>query len=236
MFWEETVFLFHRFTRAQAIAYALNNLAWVARADGDLEQAQATLDDALARFRRLEDRPGEALTLAHMGNLSRSLGDFEAARAHLEDALRIRSDVGDRRAMLSTRIGLGLVAMTAGDAAAGRALLSAALAHTEAVDDLPAMACVQTNWAIGEERLGELERAACLYEDGCALLGLQRLQRPEAWGRLALHDVCVTLGDEPRAQTALQRARALFVAVGDARGVPYTDAKPALTRVKQPGA
>jgi tetratricopeptide (TPR) repeat protein len=236
LFWEETVFLFHRFARAQAIAYALNNLAWVARADGDLDQARGTLDDALARFRRLRDRPGEALTLAHLGNLSRSLGDFGAARAHLEDALRIRSDLGDRRAMLSTRIGLGLVAMTAGDAAAGRALMSAALAHTEAVDDLPAMACVQTNWAIGEERRGELERAACLYEDGCALLGLQRLQRPEAWGRMALHEVCVALGDEAGAEAALRRARALFVAVGDARGVPYTDAKPALTGVKQPGA
>jgi predicted ATPase/DNA-binding SARP family transcriptional activator len=234
--WEETIFLFHRFARAQATAYALNNLAWVARADGDLEQAQATLDDALARFRRLQDRPGEALTLAHMGNLSRSRGDFEAARARLEEALTIRSDLGDSRAMLSTRVGLGLVAMTAGDAGAGRALLSAALAHTEAVDDLPAMACVQTNWAIGEERLGELAQAARLYEDGCALLGHQRLQRPEAWGRMALHDVCVALGDGRRAQTALQRARALFVAVGDARGVPYTDAKPALSAVKQPGA
>jgi predicted ATPase/DNA-binding SARP family transcriptional activator len=236
MFWEETVFLFHRFARAQAIAYALNNLAWVARADGDLEQAQATLDDALARFRRLEDRRGEALTLAHMGNLSRSLGDFEAAHARLEEALTIRSDLGDRRAVLSTQIGLGLLAMMAGDAPAGRALLSATLAHLEAVDDLPAMACVQTNWAIGEERLGELQQAARLYEDGCALLGLQRLQRPEAWARMALHDVCVTLGDNPRAQTALQRARALFVAVGDARGVSYTDAKPAVSRVKQPGA
>ncbi len=235
MFWEETVFLFHRFARAQATAYALNNLAWVARADGDLEQAQATLDEALARFRRLQDRRGEALTLAHMGNLSRSLGDFGAARAHLEEALTIRSDLGDRRAVLSTRIGLGLVAMTAGDAATGRALLSAALAHTEAVDDLPAMACVQTNWGIGEERLGELERAARLYEDGCALMSVQRLQRVEAWGRVGLYDVCVALGDESRAQTALQRAQALFVAVGDARGVPYTDAKPALSAVKQPG-
>jgi tetratricopeptide (TPR) repeat protein len=235
MFWEETVFLFHRFARAQAIAYALNNLAWVARADGDLEQAQATLDEALARFRRLQDRRGEALTLAHMGNLSRSLCDFGAARAHLEEALTIRSDLGDRRAVLSTRMGLGLVAMTAGDAAAGRALLSAALAHTEAVDDLPAMACVQTNWGIGEERLGELEQAARLYEDGCALLSVQRLQRVEAWGRVGLYDVCVALGDESRAQTALQRARALFVAVRDARGVPYTDAKPVLSAVKQPG-
>jgi predicted ATPase/DNA-binding SARP family transcriptional activator len=184
IFWEETIFLFHRFARAQAIAYTLNNLAWVVRADGDLEQAQATLDDALARFRRLHDRPGEALTLAHMGNLSRSRGDFEAARARLEQALTIRSELGDRRAMLSTRVGLGLAAMTAGDAGAGRALLSAALAHTEAVDDLPAMACVQTNWAIGEERLGELEQAARLYEDGCALLGLQSCsasRRGAAW-------------------------------------------------------
>jgi hypothetical protein len=98
------------------------------------------------------------------------------------------------------------------------------------------MAGVQTNWAIGEERLGELQQAARLYEDGCALLGLQRLKRLEAWSRLALHDVCVRLGDEPRAQEALQRARALFVAVGDARGVPYTDAKPSLSGVKQPGA
>ena len=141
-------------------------------------QARATLDDALARFRRLEDRRGEALTLAHMGNLARSLGDFETARARLEKALAIRSELGDRRAMHSTRIGLGLLAMTAGDAAAGRALLSAALADLEAVDDLPAMAGLQTNWAIGEERLGELEQAARLYENGSALLGASAAASP----------------------------------------------------------
>ena len=33
---EETIFLFHRFARAQAIGYALNNLAWTARASGDI--------------------------------------------------------------------------------------------------------------------------------------------------------------------------------------------------------
>jgi hypothetical protein len=138
--------------------------------------------------------------------------------------------------MLITRVGIGLLAMTAGDAAAGRALLSGALAHSEAVDDLPAMGGTRMTWAIGEERLGELERAGRLYEDGCALLGLQRLQRAEAWSSLALHDVCVAMGDERRADTALQRARALFVAVGDARGVRLTDAKPALSALKQPGA
>ena len=234
--WEETVFLFHRFARAQATAYALNNLAWAARANGDVDDARATLEDALARFRRLQDWRGEALTLAHMGNLARSLGDFETARARLEEALAIRSDLGDRRAIHSTRIGLGLLTMTAGDAPAGRALLSAALADLEAVDDLPAMAGLQTNWAIGEERLGELEQAARLYENGCALLGAQRLQRLEAWGRLALHEVSMALGDQQRARIELQRARALFVAVGDARGIAYTDANPLLSAVKQLGA
>jgi predicted ATPase/DNA-binding SARP family transcriptional activator len=236
MVWEETVFLFHRFTRAPATAYALNNLAWAARVDGDLPGAEAMLRDALARFRRLEDRRGEALTLAHLGNLSRSRGDVEAARAQLEHALAIRSELGDRRAVLSTRIGLGLLAMDAGDAAAGRAALGAALAHTEAVDDLPAMAGTQMDWALGEERLGELDRAATLYEDAGALLGLQRLQRFEAWTRVALHDVSVALGDELRARTALQRARALFVAVGDARGLSSTAANPALSGGKDRGA
>jgi hypothetical protein len=44
----------------------------------------------------------------------------------------------------------------------------------------------------------------------------------------------VALGDAPRAQMALERARALFVAVGGARGIAYTDAKPLLSAVKQP--
>jgi tetratricopeptide (TPR) repeat protein len=235
MFWEETIFLFHRFTRARATTYALNNLAWAARADGDLEQAGPILDEALARSRRLDDRRGEALTLAHLGSLSRSLGDFDAARARLEEALAIRSDLGDRRAMLSTRMGLGLLAMTAGDAASGRGILGAELARAEAVDDVPAIAGAQMIWAIGEERLGEFERAARLYEDGGALLGLQRLHRLEGWVRAALHDVCVTLGDDHRAETALQRARALFATVGDLRGVRYTHAKPVLSPLQPPG-
>ena len=228
MFWEETVFLFHRFARAQAIAYALNNLAWV---DARRWRPRAGAGHPRRCARALPEPGGPAGRGADpraSGQPRALAGRLRGRARRLEEALTIRSDLGDRRAMLSTRIGLGLLAMTAGDAPAGRALLSAALAHLEAVDDLPAMAGVQTNWAIGEERLGELQQAARLYEDGCALLGLQRLQRLEAWSRLALHDVCVALGDEPRAQTALQRARALFVAVGDARGVPYTDAKPAL--------
>ncbi len=75
---EETIFAFHRFARAQAIGYALNNLAWATRATGDIARATAALDEALERFRAIEDRRGEAMTLNHMGSLARSQGDFDA--------------------------------------------------------------------------------------------------------------------------------------------------------------
>ena len=74
LYFEETIFLFHRFRRAQAAAYALNNVAWTARAVGDADVGRAVLADALARFRAIEDASGEALTLNHMGNLARSRG------------------------------------------------------------------------------------------------------------------------------------------------------------------
>ena len=79
--WDETLYLFHRFARGQAIGYALNNLAWVMRAEGEPASARAALVEALGRFRSLEDRPGEALTLNHLGCLERSLEDYDAGRA-----------------------------------------------------------------------------------------------------------------------------------------------------------
>ena len=78
---EETIFFFHRFARAQAVGYALNNLAWTARATGDLPRATAALAEALERFRAVEDRVGEALTLNHMGSLARTQGDLETPAA-----------------------------------------------------------------------------------------------------------------------------------------------------------
>ena len=97
---EETIFPFHRFARAQAVGYALDDLAWTARATGDHARARAALAEALERFRAVEDRAGEALTLDHMGSLARTPGDLDTGRAHLHAALELRRELGEKRAML----------------------------------------------------------------------------------------------------------------------------------------
>ena len=55
---EETIFLFHRFARApRPIGYALNNLAWTARAVGDADGGRAALDEALDALPRHRGPP-----------------------------------------------------------------------------------------------------------------------------------------------------------------------------------
>jgi predicted ATPase/DNA-binding SARP family transcriptional activator len=222
LLWEENVLLYDRFPREQATAYALNNLAWVARCEREPVRARAVLDEALARFRSRWDRPGEALTLTHLGNLSRSVGEPDAGRLHLDKALALRQRLSDRRGVVTTTMALGMLAMSADHVDEGRRLLGEALARAEAVDDLPAMAGVQTNWAVAEERLDELARAARLYEDGGALWRVQGLGRPEGWAQLALHEVWAARGEDVAAHRALQTARTLLAT--DERGGSYAQA------------
>ena len=68
--------------------------------DGRRRAATAALDEALERFRAVEDRAGEALTLNHMGSLARTQGDLDAGRAHLRAALELRRELGEKRAIL----------------------------------------------------------------------------------------------------------------------------------------
>jgi predicted ATPase/DNA-binding SARP family transcriptional activator len=233
---DETIFAFHRFARAQAIGYALNNLAWTARATGDIARATGALDEALERFRAIEDRRGEAMTLNHMGSLARSQGDFDAGRAHLRAALDLRHELGEKRAILMSTMSLGVLEVSGGDVAQGRELLAEAFARASDVDDRPAMAGVRTNAGLAEERRGELERAEPLLDAGRELWGVQLLRRFEGWAQIALCDVREQLGDEVGAQRALDAARALLADSEDIAAERYLATKGALSGCKEAGS
>jgi predicted ATPase/DNA-binding SARP family transcriptional activator len=230
---EETIFFFHRFARAQAVGYALNNLAWTARATGDLARATAALTEAVERFRAVEDRVGEALTLNHMGSLARTQGDLDTGRAHLLAALELRHELGEKRAILMSTMSLGVLEMGGGEVARGRELIGEALARAESVDDLPAMAGVQTNWGLAEERRGDLESAERLLDAGGALWHTQLLRRFEGWAQIALHDVRERLDDGPGAKRALGAARELLADSEDRAAERYLATKPALSECKE---
>jgi tetratricopeptide (TPR) repeat protein len=230
---EETIFAFHRFARAQAVGYTLNNLAWTARATGDIARATGALNEAVERFRAIEDRRGEAMTLNHMGSLARSQGDLDAGRAHLRRALELRRELGEKRAILMSTMSLGVLEVSGGDVAHGRELLREAHARAEAVDDVPAMAAVQTEWGLAEERRGELERAERMLGDGSALWNVQLLRRFEGWAQIALHDVRERLDDQPGAQRALDAARELLAHSEDRAAERYLATKELLSECKE---
>ena len=229
---EETIFAFHRFARAQGIGYALNNLAWTARASGDMARPAGALDEALERFRAIEDRRGEAMTLNHMGSLARTVGDLDAGRAHLRAALDLRRELGEKRAILMSTMSLGVLEVSLGDVPQGRELLAEAFARASAVDDRPAMAGVRTNAGLAEERRGELERAEPLLDAGRELWSVQLLRRFEGWAQIALSDVREQLGDGPGAQRALDAARELLLDSEDAAAERYLATKAPLSECK----
>jgi predicted ATPase/DNA-binding SARP family transcriptional activator len=222
--WEETALMFHRFAPARAIGYVLGNVAWARRATGDVDAARAALDEALGRFRALGDTPGEAFVLAHRGHLERAAGDPEAGEEPLRRALALRRELGDRRAVSMTLMGLGMLHGAAGDLAAARTELSAVRERHEAVDDAPGMAGTLSNWAVVEERGGELERAAPLFAEAAVLWERQRYGRWAAWLRFAQHETLATLGEAEGADRALALAAASFERVGDERGLALAHA------------
>jgi tetratricopeptide (TPR) repeat protein len=232
--WEETALMFHRFAQARAIGYVLGNVAWAARAMGDVDGARAVLDEALDRFEALGDTPGEAFVLAHRGHLERAAGDPAAGEEPLRRALALRRDLGDQRAESMTLMALGMLRGAAGDLATARAELGAVLERHEAVDDAPGLAGTLSNWAVTEERGGDLERAAPLFGQAAALWERQRYGRWAAWLRFAEHETLAALGRSEAAATALAVAHAGFTLVGDTRGIALTRAaKPAQRRRKE---
>ena len=224
MVWEATVFQGRRLDRDSGLALALGNLAWVQRGAGELDAAQAALDEALALCRSNGDATSEALTLAHLGHVARSRGDLETAERLIAGAAARLAELGERRDADVLLLGLGIVQGTAGDLALARATLAGARDRFLATDDLPAIAGAHGNWGIVEERAGEAERARELYAQAAAAWRAQRLGRLEGWQTLACGAMQLALGDSEAAVASLRCARAGLAGAADARGVAEADA------------
>jgi tetratricopeptide (TPR) repeat protein len=221
--WEETVFLFHRFTRDQAVALTLVNLGWVHRREGDADAAHAAVSESLERFRALDDGSGEALALAALGNLARARGEPDAALAQLEASLSLRTALGERREVGVSLLGIAGAHAAAGEIGRARDQYAAVIARFEATDDLPAIAGAHANWGVMEERDGDLERAPGLMASGAEFWDRQRTPRFGAWMKMARGCALRALGDDDEARRAWATARATLAVKDDPLGVAILD-------------
>jgi DNA-binding SARP family transcriptional activator len=155
---------------------------------------------ALALYRKLGNRSGQAYATAFMGDLHMKLGDFEAAVDLNLEAAEIFAETGNSTMRAECSISVGCVQLATGNYGEAAATLHAALEYLEEEPDV-------------------VDRAVILMHLGRAL----RAGGDEPAARDALHQSLETIGDvlytyngsDLRAQIKLELATARLLCGGD---------------------
>ena len=105
---------------------ALNNTAGTLRCLGRLEEAAEMFTRALAGFRSIEDRRGEAAALTNLSIVDRRRGSLDASRELMRQALDIYTELAIDEGRVDAIEGLAQLAVLEGDAATGLSLLAVA--------------------------------------------------------------------------------------------------------------
>ncbi|MGW4568363.1 BTAD domain-containing putative transcriptional regulator [Streptomyces sp. NPDC004561] len=218
LFFEETVLAGRTVGASRARGYALANLAWASRLDGDADAAVQAAEAGVDRFRALADPHGESLALNTLGNLHRSRGDHDAARKFLDAALAIRRRLGDRREEGITLGCLGLLHLAAGDTDSAEAAVARALAGFEETDDIPGATNSLLHLALVARATGDSGRARALLARARSLENIAGSRSAAGWVALMLARLLWQDGEHEAAGQAAARAEALFAGLGDRRG------------------
>ncbi|MFE3454582.1 BTAD domain-containing putative transcriptional regulator [Nonomuraea sp. NPDC059194] len=167
---------------------------------GDVSTAVGLLDEALAQFRALDDRWGEAAALASRTKQAMFQGDFELAASSGAQSMAIFGELGDRWGQLQASDMLGYLAEVTGDYARADRLHRKGLRIAE---DLRLWTDVSYRLSsLGRIALltGELERSADFHEQGMRLAGEQANRFAEEFARVGLGLVARRSGDLDRAE------------------------------------
>jgi tetratricopeptide (TPR) repeat protein/predicted transcriptional regulator len=213
------------------VARSLNNLGTVANERGHLERAADRYEDALERYRAVDDRHGESKCLNNLGTLAHVRGDLEEAERFYLRSQEIDEEIGARRTRANTLTNLGVLAKTRGDPSLAEERYREALDLYRAVGDPRDRGDVLVNLGSVALLRADLEAAErhskrCLdvYRDVGHTGG-------EAHGLNHLGKTALLRGDLDEAETYLERSLDCYREVEDGRNA--TDARTALAKVSR---
>ena len=130
-------------------ATALRHLGSLLETRRDVSAARTCFEEALAIYRSLGDRTGEAGCLNSLGIVARTAGDLAGAEQNLVDSLALRRELNDVAGTATSLSNLALVLLDRDEVARALDLLSEGQALDRAAGNRWEIACSSTNLGVG---------------------------------------------------------------------------------------
>jgi predicted ATPase/DNA-binding CsgD family transcriptional regulator len=195
-------------------AKALSHAGFLAIWQGDYQRSAALLEEGMALFRELGDKPGVATSIFHLGNMALHAGDHGRGRTLAREAEALRWELSDQQAIGLLLYILGMAAVAEGDHDRAAAHSEESLALNRGLGDLRGMAMCLTLLGVTALDRGDGERAEAVYEEDLLILRRLRDKTGTAYGLRGMACAAALRGEAARAARLWGAAEALGESIG----------------------
>jgi predicted ATPase len=208
------------------LGYAQNGLGLMLIASGDRARAQVLFEQALALFRRREDKLGIAITTGSLGHLTALRREYDQARKLLTESLALHQELGNSVSVALAYNFLGQIPLSQGDYDAAARLLSQGLDAARRVPDRFPLLISLYDLALSSQARGDLAGAAGLLREGLSVASDAGDESSVGYYLQRLAAVARQREDPERAVRLLAAADALLQAAGTGWLQAYVAAAP----------
>jgi predicted ATPase len=198
-----------------------NELYWlgsIALAEGNLDRANALLENGLSLKETLGAEQGSALGSQVLGLVAERLGEFERAEALHEQSLTIARDLGDQAGIARALFGMGSTAAKSGDFGRALVLFEVCLEILRQREDERGVALVRYMLGDTARRQGDSNRAVTVLREARTAAGELGLRGLEALSLRRQGAVAADRGERDVATAHYREALVISRDAGDTIG------------------
>ncbi|AUT00313.1 hypothetical protein CLI64_07900 [Nostoc sp. CENA543] len=185
-------------------------------------EALQSFQRALAIYREIKNRRGEALTLNYIAIVNRTLGDNIQALNFYKQALSIFREIGDSLNEGTVLNNIGIIHENLGQYPQALEFYQQALTIRKKVGDRNGEAFTLTNLGFINTTLGQYPQALKFYQQSLAIFKSLGDKRREALTLNAIGIYYRTINEYPQALGFYQQALNIFIEIGERRGEATT--------------
>ena len=201
---------FETFAGPTIKARAVLGAADLANDRDDFEASRHWYQDAMRRFREIDDPGGLARACVGLADAAFIVADWDAVARYGEEALALFRQAGDQFGIADTLQMLGQRAQQRDEYDRADALFAEALAIARALPDADMVASLTFTLGLNAQFRGHLDEAEAMLAESIAV-ARRSGETPAVAGRLGrLASVALDAGDSERAEALAAEAAALF--------------------------